>query len=146
LQKKGPKHTELGNVVQCLLVAVKSTMNNAFPLNSHVQFTQERLAVLTPRDRQGLTGRIGVVQTDGNKIEKPTVYFPATAAFPELRLFRVDPRHLEVVESSTSRDKEPQLDGNANHGNSSDPVDATEAATSSGDERLSQSDMDNLFG
>lgn len=42
------------------------SMSIAFPMDAKVRFTQERLSILTPRDRQGLAGRIGVTQTDSN--------------------------------------------------------------------------------
>ncbi len=127
------------------LFAVKSAMSNAFPLNSSVRFTQERLSVLTPRDRQGLSERIGLVQTDGSKIEKPTVYFPATGAQPELRLFRMDPRHLELVESPVDSGEEPRPDDGVDHADLPDKADIAEPAAPDAGERLSQSDMDNLF-
>lgn len=100
---------------------------------------------MTPRDRQGLSGRIGVVQTDGSKVEKPTVYFPATGAKPDLRLFRIDPRHLEVVGSPADSVEEPRLDDGINHAAPSDTKDVAPTAAPEGEERLSQSDMDNLF-
>lgn len=119
-------------------------LKTTFPLNANVRFTQERLSLLTPRDRQGLVGRIGVVQTDGDVIRKPTVYFPADGARPELRLFRVEPRHLEQVESTPQ--SEAALSGNG-------PIDSDHTETSTAEqaslpdsgERLSQSDMDALF-
>ncbi len=111
-------------------------MSIEFPLDARVRFTQERLAVLTPRDRQGLAGRIGVVQTDGSLVRKPTVYFPQDGAKPELRLFRVDPGHLERVE------------GLPNSGTNSSPdrAMADPAAADPGEGgNLSQSDLDNFF-
>jgi hypothetical protein len=111
-------------------------MSIDFQLDARVRFTQERLAVLTPRDRQGLAGRIGVVQTDGNLVRNPTVYFPQDGAQLELRLFRVDPRHLELVEGPPKAEVAPLLDGGA--------VDEETAEPGEGD-KLSQSDMDNLF-
>jgi hypothetical protein len=116
-------------------------MSNVFPLDSKVRFTKERLSILTPRDRQGLAGRIGVVQTDGNRVQKPTVYFPSEGDKLDLRLFRVDPRHLELVESPFHSENTTRLDDGAN---SDHPVNAEPAAPDGGD-RLSQSDMDNLF-
>lgn len=111
-------------------------MSIEFPLNAQVRFTQERLAVLTPRDRQGLEGRIGVVQTDSNLVRKPTVYFPQDGAKLELRLFRVDPRHLELVEGPPSTGVAARL--------SSDTVDEVIATPGEG-EKLSQSELDNFF-
>lgn len=99
-------------------------VNHMFPLDSKVRFTQERLSVLTPRDRKSLEGRIGVVQGYWNFTKKPTVLFPQDGNRPVLRLLRIDPQHLELVEES-----EPQAD------------------TSADDNRkLSQSELDNLFG
>ncbi len=111
-------------------------MSIEFPRDARVRFTQERLAVLTPRDRQGLAGRIGVVQTDGNVIRKPTVHFPQDGAHPELRLFRVDPRHLELVEGTHFAEVPPRLDARVSDGELSEP---------GASEKLSQSDLDNFF-
>lgn len=111
-------------------------MSIEFPLNAKVRFTQERLAVLTPRDRQGLAGRIGVVQTDSNLVRKPTVYFPEDGAQLELRLFRVDPRHLELVEGPPSTEDAPLLGG--------DRVGEETAEPGEGG-NLSQADLDNFF-
>jgi len=120
-------------------------MSNELPADAKVRFTHERLSVLTPRDRQGLVGRIGVIQTDSKFIGKPTVYFPATAEQPELRLFRVDPRQLELVESPP----EPVITPSPN-----DVADHSSLATGSGDveptstgegEKLSQNDLDSFF-
>ena len=74
------------------------SVSTAFSTGAKVRFAQQRLSTLAPRDRRGLAGRIGVVQTDGKLVKKPTVHFPADGARPELRLFRVDPAHLELVE------------------------------------------------
>jgi hypothetical protein len=121
-------------------------MSIAFPQDAKVRFTQERLSILTPRDRQGLAGRIGVVQLDINFVRKPTVYFPADGARLELRLFRVDPRHLELVEAPpdtqiTSRLNEGENQAHSTHG-------AAEADTPAPDSggNLSQSELDKLFG
>lgn len=119
-------------------------MRATFPLDAKVRFTQERLSLLTPRDRQGLAGRIGVIQSDGNFVRQPTVYFPADGAMQELRLFRVEPRHLELVESPPTRQTPPQDDTETESDRSKDTADA-EAPVSDGDEKLSQSDMDKLF-
>ena len=116
-------------------------MSNAFPLDAKVRFTKERLSILSPRDRQNLAGRIGVVQTDGNRVQKPTVYFPPEDSKLDLRLFRVDPRHLELVESPSHSENTTRLDDGVDNDH---PVDAQTAALDGGD-RLSQSDMDNLF-
>lgn len=111
-------------------------MSIEFPRDARVRFTQERLAVLTPRDRQGLEGRIGVVQTDSHLARKPTVYFSQDGAKLELRLFRVDPRHLELVEGSQTAEVPPRLDAG---------IDVGEIAEPGGGEKLSQSDLDNFF-
>lgn len=117
-------------------------MSKVFLMGSKVRFTHERLSILTPRDRQGLAERVGLVQTDGNVVNKPTVYFPEEGAKPELRLFRVDPRHLELVESPLPSETTTRIDGGTNI----DRNDNSETVASEGDGRLSQSDMDNLFG
>lgn len=111
-------------------------MSIEFPLDAKVRFTQERLAVLTPRDRQGLAGRIGVVQTDSNLVRKPTVYFPQDGAKLELRLFRVDPRHLELVEVPPSTEDASLLGGDRAGEETADPGEGG---------NLSQADLDNFF-
>ena len=105
-------------------------MSNKFPLNANVRFTQERLSILTQRDRHSLEGRIGVVQSYWSYTRKPTVYFPEDGGRVELRLLQVDPRHLELAdEASLQTEIEPAL------------------ADESDDKRqLSQSELDNLFG
>lgn len=111
-------------------------MNIAFPLDAKARFTQERLSILSPRDRNGLAGRIGVIQTDGKFVRKPTVYFPTDGNKLELRLFRVDPSHLELVESPPSTEITPHL-----------THDSTDEASSTldGSGNLSQSDLDKFF-
>lgn len=111
-------------------------MSIEFPTNAKVRFTQERLAVLTPRDRQGLAGRVGVVQTDGNLVRKPTVYFPQDGARVELRLFRVDPRHLELVEGLPNTEVSSHLNPAAPAGETAEPDKGG---------NLSQDDLDNFF-
>lgn len=111
-------------------------MSIEFPRDAKVRFTQERLAVLTPRDRQGLEGRIGVVQTDSNLVRKPTVYFPQDGAQLELRLFRVDPRHLELVEGPPSTEDATLLGADRVGEETADPGEGG---------NLSQSDLDNFF-
>lgn len=120
-------------------------MSIEWPMNSKVRFTQERLSVLTPRDRQGLAGRIGVTQTDCKLVSKPTVYFPAVADKPELRLFRVDPRHLELVElpPETAMPQSTGEDGNRTE-LANRIGDAAPAAPADGG-NLSQSDLDSFF-
>ena len=102
-------------------------------MGAKVRFTQDRLSVLTARDRKGLAGRIGVVQTDASQVKKPTVYFPAEGALPELRLFRMDPGHLELVELPPAPEATPAPDATTG-----------EAAPEEGG-NLSQSDLDKLF-
>lgn len=106
-------------------------MTTEFPDGAKVCFTQERLAILTPRDRQGLAGRIGVIQTDKNSKAKPTVYFPAEGKLPEMRLFRVDLRHFELVAAPPAAENTPIAEAGANQ------------AESGGN--LSQSDLDDFF-
>jgi hypothetical protein len=120
-------------------------MKFAFPLNAKVRFTQERLSILTPRDRQGLAGRIGVIQTDGNFVRQPTVYFPADDVNQELRLFRVEPRHIELVESPPSPQAAPQDAGETATDLSHDTTEVKASTPDEGDDKLSQSDMDKLF-
>ena len=68
-----------------------------FAVEQAVRFTQERLDVLSPSDRQRLQGRVGVVEGFYKGTRKPIVYFPATQGQTDLRLFGVDPRQLESV-------------------------------------------------
>jgi len=109
----------------------RQTMTTEFANDAKVRFTQERLAILTPRDRQGLAGRIGVIQTDKNSKAKPTVYFPAVGKLPEMRLFRVDPRHFELVEAPPAAETTPAVEAGAN--------------PTEGGGNLSQSDLDDFF-
>ncbi len=120
-------------------------MNIEFPLAAKVRFTQKRLSILTPRDRQGLAGRIGITQTDSSVVSKPTVYFPADGPNLEIRLFRVDPSHLELVELPPHTEIASSLNESDTHFDAHRPaeVDATVSADSGG--RLSQNEMDNLF-
>ena len=108
-------------------------MSNTFPLGAKVRFTQGRLSVLTARDRKGLAGRIGVVQTAPELAKKPTVHFPAEGALPELRLFRMDPGHLELVELPSEPEVAPSTD-----------AETTQTAPEGGGS-LSQSELDKLF-
>lgn len=120
-------------------------MSTAFPTDAKVRFTQERLSILTARDRQGLAGRIGVVQTDGNLVRKPTVYFPADGAKPELRLFGVDPRQLELVEAPPQPETTPRLNEGANHADLSQGAADGETSAPDGGGKMSQEDLDNFF-
>jgi hypothetical protein len=120
-------------------------MSLEFPPDAKVRFTQERLAILTPRDRQGLAGRIGVIQADSKFAGKPTIYFPANGDKPELRLFRVDPRHLELVESPPDSASTPTLNNNTNHPGLTSGTSDVQPNSPDDGEKLSQSDLDNFF-
>ena len=120
-------------------------MSIDWPANSKVRFTLERLSVLTPRDRQGLAGRIGITQTDCKFVVKPTVYFPAIADKPELRLFRVDARHLELVESPPESAMPARVDAVENQTALANPSNPQEAAAPEGGGNLSQEDLDGFF-
>ena len=122
-------------------------MSTAFQLGAKVSFTQERLSVLTPRDRQGLAGRIGIIQTDCNRVRKPTVYFPEDGNKLELRLFNVDPRQLELVENPPEPEIAPRLSEDVHHA-AATPVTAdvaTVAPAADAGDKLSQDDMDDYF-
>ena len=117
-------------------------VNSKLPLNSKVRFTQERLAILTPRDRKSLEGRIGVVQLYLSGSKKPTVYFPEDGQRVEIRLLQMDPRHLELVEAPP----EPAVEEAERH---EEPAIEDQSALSDDtdkDKKLSQSELDNLFG
>lgn len=120
-------------------------MSIDWPVNSKVRFTQERLSVLSPRDRQGLAGRLGVTLTDSKFVGKPTVYFPAVADKPELRLFRVDPRHLELVERPPETVTPQSFGENPNQAGPANRTADAELATPGGGGNLSQEDLDNFF-
>ena len=121
-------------------------MSIEFPLGAKVRFTQKRLSILTPRDRQGLAGRIGITQTDSALISKPTVYFPTEGSNLEIRLFRVDPNHLELVELPPSIEIASSLTGSENHFDISPGKANVECATpADGGGKLSPSEIDNLF-
>ena len=98
-------------------------MSNTFPLGAKVRFTQGRLSVLTARDRKGLAGRIGVVQTAPELAKKPTVHFPAEGALPELRLVEL-PSEPEVAPSTDAETTQTPPEGGGS---------------------LSQSELDKLF-
>ncbi|MCF8167918.1 MAG: hypothetical protein K9K38_02730 [Rhodoferax sp.] len=122
-------------------------MGTEFPLGAKVRFTQKRLSILTPRDRQGLAGRIGITQTDGARVSKPTVYFPKDGANLELRLFRVDPSHLELVEIPPNVEEMSSGNGRENlFERSPGPAHAKTTAPGADDGgTLSPNDIDNLF-
>jgi hypothetical protein len=120
-------------------------MSIAFPTGAKVRFTQERLSVLTARDRQGLEGRIGVIQTDSHVVRKPTVYFPADGAKPELRLFGVDPRQLERVDSPPRTGIAPRVNEGPTDSALTDAAADGEATAPDGGGKLSQEDLDNFF-
>lgn len=95
-----------------------------------VRFKEERLSILTLSDRRRLEGRVGVVQGYWNFTRKLTVYFPEDGGRRELRILSVDPRQLEnVAKGLIEADMAPET-----------------APAESGEERLSQEDMDNMFG
>ena len=118
-------------------------MNNPFLKDAKVRFTQQRLAVLAPRDRRGLAGRIGVIQlTEGSSARKVTVYFPADGSRPDLRLFRVDSSHLEVVEGPPPAEQQSPSGPDAKPAT---PPPGTSSAAAADDDNLSQDDLDKLF-
>jgi hypothetical protein len=117
-------------------------MSIALPKDAKVRFTLARLSILTPSDRRGLAERIGVIQTDNRFIGKPTVYFPTAGDRPELRLFGVNPNHLELVDSPPQSVINPSLNDATNHADRTSRSSDVEPA---GDKNLSQSDADNLF-
>lgn len=100
------------------------------PINAKVRFTNDRLSVLTAPDRRQLEGRIGIVQGYWHDRKKPTVYLPQDGQRVEIRLLRVDPRHLELVEEAA-----PMMEADA-------PI----PDGAGGDKKLSQSELDDLFG
>jgi hypothetical protein len=125
-------------------------MSTSFPQESKVRFTEERLSVLTPRDRKGLAGRVGVVQTDSAFVNKPTVYFPAEGGRPDIRLFRLDPRHLELVEGPPEprHPQTPSMAASAGLAHNPSPTVApppTPTPEPEGGGNLSQEDLDNFF-
>jgi hypothetical protein len=122
-------------------------MNIEFPLAAKVRFTQKRLSILTPRDRQGLAGRIGITQTDSTFVSKPTVYFPTDGPNLEIRLFRVDPSHLEMVELPPNTEIASKLNESENHFDLSPAAADVEATVSAADGGgiLSPNEIDNLF-
>jgi hypothetical protein len=120
-------------------------MSIAFPLAAKVRFTQKRLSILSPRDRQGLAGRIGTTQTDSALVRKPTVYFPTDGSNLELRLFCVDPKHLELVENPADTNIALQNTDSENHPDCNLEIMDVEPHAAEGDGHLTQSEMDNLF-
>ena len=118
-------------------------MSSVFPLGAKVCFTQERLSVLTARARNGLAGRVGVVQTDGTQVSKPTVYFSADAGRPEIRLFRVDPRQLELVENPPESAAAAGAEVAQPVAAQASPVAPSPAPEGGGN--LSQDELDNFF-
>lgn len=60
-----------------------------------VRFTEEWLSRCTAEEQRRMRGRIG--QVDGYRAgaNEPIVFFPKFGRFKELRLFEVNPRHLE---------------------------------------------------
>ncbi len=111
-------------------------MNNVVPadgefqVDAKVRFTQERLSVLMPPDRRRLEGRVGIVQGRWLGTRKLTVYFPQDGARTDLRILQMDPRHIEPVEEISVAEAPP-------------PALIDEAKS---DEKMSQEELDNLFG
>ena len=124
-------------------------MTTAFPQGAKVRFTQERLSALTPRDRKGLAERVGVVQTDSKLASKPTVYFPADGGKPDLRLFRVDPRHLEMVDGPPDAADAPVHSAAADQSFDRQSIVnnaiAAEPDAEVGGGKMSQEDLDKMF-
>jgi hypothetical protein len=96
-----------------------------------VRFTAERLSMLAPADRKRLEGRVGVVQGRWNYTRKLTVYFPEDGSRVDLRILSVEPNQLERAPNESVQPEPAPPPANAD--------------APSGDERLSQEDMDNLF-
>jgi hypothetical protein len=106
------------------------THKNRIPIDAKVRFTQERLSALMPQDRRQLEGRIGTVQGHWQGTKNPTVYFAQDSSRTQLRLLKIDPRHLELVTEISAPDV-PQ---------------ATAIDETGVDEKMSQEELDNLFG
>lgn len=120
-------------------------MTIAFAQGAKVRFTQERLSILTPRDRQSLAGRIGVIQTNSTLVSKPTVHFPADGARVEVRLFRVDPRQLELVEAPPVSAIKPFPMVAADQSVHEPAAVNDSTAEGDGGGKLSQDDLDKMF-
>ena len=120
-------------------------MNIEFPLAAKVRFTQKRLSILTPRDRQGLAGRIGITQTDSTFVSKPTVYFPTDGPNLEIRLFRVDPSHLELVELPPNTEIASNLSETEMNFEAHCTTEVQIASAAGGSGSLSPNEIDNLF-
>ena len=84
-------------------------LGNQFELDDKVRFTRKRLAILSPQDRRRLEDRIGVVQGNFDGTRKPVVYFPADLDRPDLRLFGVDLRQLELIDEEHLPPQEVEL-------------------------------------
>ena len=95
-----------------------------------VRFTAERLSMLAPTDKKRLEGRVGIVHGRWNHTRKLTVYFPDDGGRSELRILSVEPNQLERVAIDAAQPE----------------VAPTNVEAPSGDDKLSQEDMDNLFG
>lgn len=99
-------------------------------LGDHVRFNEDRLVLLTLADKKRLEGRVGVVQGYWNSTRKLIVAFPEHCGRPILRILGVDPRYLErVIEEEIASGDAPKVDDEIQ-----------------GDSKLSQDDLDNLFG
>lgn len=110
-------------------MAFENSLSN-ISLSDHVRFNEDRLALLTAADKKRLEGRVGVVQGYWNATRKLIVAFPEHSGRPVLRILGVDPRQLErVVEEEIPAGSVPEVDDET-----------------TGDAKLSQDDLDNLFG
>jgi hypothetical protein len=114
-------------------MALENSPSKILP-DDKVRFKEERLAVLTQPDRKRLEGRVGVVQGRWNFTTKLTVYFPEDSGRRELRILSVDPRQLEKVAQALGA---PEI---------APEMQPESTAGASGEERMSQEDMDNMFG
>ena len=104
--------------------------DSQFQVDAKVCFTQERLSVLMPQDRRRLEGRVGSVLGRWQGTRKLMVYFPQDGARQELRILQMDPRHIELVEQPSAPEVLP-------------PALIEETP---GDQKMSQEELDNLFG
>jgi hypothetical protein len=106
--------------------------------------------VLTPADRKRLEGRVGTVCGRWNYTRKLTVYFPEDGDRAELRILSQEPNQLErVIEDVTTPDAPPDHAEVAPEAASSADAASTEDAhteAASGGDKLSQEELDKLFG
>ncbi len=104
--------------------------DSEFQVGAKVRFTHERLSVLMPQDRRRLEGRVGNVQGRWQGTRKLTVYFPQDGSRAELRILKMDPRHIELVEGPPVAEELP----------------SPSIKEIPDDQKMSQEDLDNLFG